>query len=200
MIIYSEIEKIEGLEFMQYLQLPGFSHSFLKSERSGVSADILMTENIRIGKLVDGIFTDPGSVNMSDPLYNVAREIVYFIEKEFGKLIKHFQPQVSYTALASFQGFTMITKGRLDWLLPNQAVIDLKITASRNIRNVIEFMGYKNQVWHYAKQAQVPTGYLLVHSMPLKKTELFKVDCSGNENQFWQEKIIHFGSAKELIE
>jgi hypothetical protein len=200
MITYSEIKKIEGLGFIDYLQLPGFSHSFLKSERSGVVADLLLTENIRIGKLVDGILTDPGSVNMADPLYNVSREIVYFIEQKFGKLIKHFQSQISYTALASFQDFTMFTKGRLDWLLRDQAVIDLKITASRDIRNVIEFMGYKNQVYHYAKLAGVPVAYLMVHSMPLKKTELLKVDCSGNENQFWQEKIIHFGTAKELIE
>jgi len=185
---------------MEYLRLTGFSHSFLKSERSGVAADILLTENIRIGKLVDGILTDPASVDMGDPLYSIAREIVYFIEKQFGKLIKHFEPQVSYTAEMSYNGFTMFTKGRLDWLLKEQAVIDLKITRSKNVRSVIDFMGYRNQLYHYVKLAQVEKAYLMVHSIPLRKTELLKVDCSGNENQFWQEKIIHFGAVKTLVE
>jgi hypothetical protein len=200
MITYANIKRFDDLDFMEYLRLPGFSHSFLKSERSGVAADILMTENIRIGKLVDGILTDPASVDMGDPLYSVAREVVYFIEKQFGKLIKHFEPQVSYSAEINFKGFTMLTKGRLDWLLKDIAVTDLKITRSKNIRSVIDFMGYKNQVYHYARLARVPKAYLMVHSIPLKKTELIKIDCSGNENEFWAEKIIHFGTAKQLID
>jgi len=200
MMTYSNIKKYERLGWIEYLRLAGFSHSFLKQERSGIVADFNITENIRIGKLVDAILTDAGSADMSDPLYPVAREIAYYIEKQFGKLIKHFESQVSYSALMQYNGFTMITKGRLDWLLKDIAVIDLKVTKSRNIRSVIEYMGYKNQVYHYARLAEVPKGYLMVHSIPLRKTELIKVDCSGNENQFWQEKIIHFGTAKEFIE
>jgi hypothetical protein len=200
MITYSNIKKYDCLGFMEYLRLPGFSHSFLKQERSGIVADLNITENIRIGKLVDAILTDTGNADMRDSLYPVAREIAYYIEKQFGKLIKHFESQVSYTAFMQCNGFTMITKGRLDWLLKDIAVIDLKITKSRNIRNIIEYMGYKNQVYHYARLAEVPKAYLMVHSIPLRKTELIKIDCSGNENQFWQEKIIHFGTAKEFIE
>src|SRR4051812_4975343 len=200
MITYNNIKKYERLDWIEYLRLAAFSHSFLKQERSGIVADLNITENIRIGKLVDAILTDPAHADITDPLYPVAREIAYYIEKQFGKLIKHFESQVSYSALMQYNGFTMITKGRLDWLLKDIAVIDLKITKSRNIRSVIEYMGYKNQVYHYARLAEVPKGYLMVHSIPLRKTELIKIDCSGNENQFWAEKIIHFGTTKEFIE
>ncbi len=193
MITYSNIVRYDGLPFDEYLKLPALSHSFLKREKMGITEDLKMTDNIRIGSLVDDIITQPSKADMYSPLYPYARNIAAVIRNRFGSLINQFQKQVSYTADASFGDFTMPVKGRLDFLIPNLAVIDLKVTMSKDLRGLIEFMGYKNQDWHYSKLSIVPNAYLMIYSIPLKKTEIVKVDCSSNDNPFWGDKITKFG-------
>lgn len=193
MITYSNITRYDNMPFDQYLRLGGYSHSFLKRERGGVTEDLKITDNIRIGSLVDNILTEPARVDMSSPLYPYARDIAAKIKATFGGLIQAFQKQVSYTADASCGDFCMPVTGRLDFLLPRHSVIDLKVTKSKELKTLIEFMGYKNQGWNYCKMAKVDTFFLMMHSIPLKRTEIIKVDCSSSDNEFWREKIIKFG-------
>lgn len=196
MIIYSDRKRFDAVPFPDYLQMPGYSHSFMKLQRNGIAEDLAITENIRMGKLVDGILTSPGSVDITDPLYRHARDIAHDITRAFGPFIKQFISQISYTAKMEFNGFKMHSKGRLDWLIPAQAVIDLKVTKSRDMRGLIEFMGYKNQLWHYCKLANVDKGFLMIHSIPLKKTELLKINCADSTNLFWADKIMQFGKVE----
>lgn len=193
MIHYSNITRYDNMPFDQYLQLPGYSHSFLKRERNGVCEDLTITDNIRIGSLVDAILTDPEKVDMSSPLYPYARDIAAKIRASFGPMIQRFQKQVSFTAEASYLDFTMPVTGRLDFMLPGYAVIDLKVTKSKDMKGLIDHMGYKNQGWNYCKMAGVGLFYLMIHSIPLKKTELIKIDCRSDDNGFWMDKILKFG-------
>lgn len=195
MITYSNIQRFDCVPFEEYLKLEGFSHSFLKREHNGIASELTMTDNITIGKLVDGILTDPSNVDMSSHLYGVAKLIAYEVTKTFGELIKTFIPQLSFTANVEFNGFKMPTTGRLDWLLPGHAVIDLKVTKAKasQLNGLIEFMGYKNQLWHYCKMAKVDKAYLMFHSIPDKKTLILFIDCSMGYNEFWAEKTLMFG-------
>lgn len=197
MITYSNIQRIDNLPFEEYLQLPGYSHSFLKREINGITEELRITDNIIIGKLVDNILTEPAKADMSSSLYPVAKLIAAEVTKHFGTMINSFQKQISYTAEVEFKGFTMPTTGRLDFLLPGHAVIDLKITKMKDINALIDFMGYKNQLWHYCKMAGVSKGYLMFYSIPLKQTFVRYVDCSFGTNEFWAEKIIKFGKVQE---
>lgn len=194
MLTYSNIKRYDNLPFDDYLKLGGYSHSFLKRERGGVAEDLTITDNIRIGALVDAILTEPAKVDMASPLYPVARDIAHAIKSKFGSLINQFEKQVSYTAEVTYQGFTMPVTGRLDFLLPKFAVVDLKVTRSVNLQDLIDYMGYKNQMWNYCKMAGVNTAYLMIYSMPGKKVEVIRLDCSSDENEFWQEKTLKFGS------
>ncbi len=195
MITYSNIQRHDNLPFEEYLKLGGYSHSFLKRERMGMVEDLKMTDNIMIGKLVDAILTEPKNAEMSNELYPVAKLIAYEIQKTFGGLIVRFQKQVSFTADVTYRAFTMPTTGRLDYLLPGHAVIDLKVTKSKHaaVPGLVDYMGYKNQLWHYAKMAKVNKSYLMIHSIPSKSTILYAYDCSLDMNDFWAEKIITFG-------
>ena len=67
MINISNIVRIESIPFDQYLQVEGYSHSFLKHQKYGVSETMEVTANMRTGSLVDGILTEPEKVNMADP-------------------------------------------------------------------------------------------------------------------------------------
>lgn len=192
MIIYKDIKSFKSEDFGAYLNAPGYSHSFLKQEVNGVVPEFNETENVRIGKMVDNIITGE-PVDMDSDLYPYCRDIAKQITATYGGLIKQFQTQVNYSATACLNGFEMPVKGRLDFLLPGHAVIDLKVTKSMNVHLLAKFMGYENQLWHYCKMAGVKTGFLMFYSIPLKKTQLIQVDCSGNFNQFWADKILKFG-------
>jgi hypothetical protein len=196
MIHYSSIKRYDGLPFEDYLKLEGYSHSFLKREHNGITTELSITDNIRIGKLVDGIITEPETVDMSDSLYPVAKAIAFKITDTFGDLIKHFDKQVSFTADTEYNGFTIPTKVRLDFLLPQHAAIEMKVTMSKNIDSIIKFMGYENQLWHQTKMANVKKGYFLFHSIPLKYTVILSADSSSSINQFWAEKTMLFGRVK----
>lgn len=196
MITYSNIKRQDNIPFEDYLKLGGYSHSFLKREHNGIVEPLTITENIRIGKLVDAILTDPASADMTDSLYQYAKNIAFEIKKTFGELIKSFESQISFTADIEYKGFKMATTGRLDWGLPKHAVIDLKVTKSKisALNTLVEFMGYKNQLWHYCKMYGVTKAYLIFYSIPDKKSHIIFIDCSEPVNEFWADKTIKFGT------
>jgi len=196
MISYSNIKKHVNLGWDEYCSLPGYSHSFLKSESCGLRQQVEVTGNMRLGSLVDAIITG-GNIDMASPLYPAARDIASKINGAFGDLIARFEKQVSYTAEMEHKSFKMPVRGRLDLLLPGVATIDLKITKSRAIEPLINHFGYDNQLWHYAKMARTPKGYLMVYSIPLKRTLIFSRPIDTSVNEFWAEKIIKFGSYAE---
>lgn len=193
MITYTDIKRYESLPFEEYLKLEGHSHSQLKREVNGISPVFDMTYNIRIGSLVDAILTDPSKADMTSYLYPIARDIAGLIAKEFGPAIQHFQKQISFTGMVNYMNFKMPVTGRTDFILPQNAVIDLKVTKTKEVRSVIKYMGYENQLWHYSKLAQVNTAYIMIYSIPKKTTEIIYIDCSDTYNEFWAEKTLKFG-------
>lgn len=194
MIKYKNVKIYENIDFSDYLEHTGLSNSYLKREINGINPYLEITDNIRLGSLVDAILTDNGKVNMKDPLFDSAIKICKKIKNTFfGSLIEHLEKQISFTCDIEYNGFEIPSKGRLDYLLKNHAVIDLKVTKSKDLKGLINFMGYENQVWHYSKALNVPSSYLIIHSVPLDKTELIEIDVKSDYNDFYAEKIVKFG-------
>lgn len=198
MITYSNITRHDNIEFQDYLKLPGYSHSFLKSNVSGVSKYFQETDKVRVGKIVDAILTDPANADMSHPLYPQCKILAFELQKMFGDVMSACKKQVNYTAEIEMSGLSMPVKGRLDFLLENIAVLDLKITNEKNVDALIEYMGYNNQLWHYSKMSNVTKSYLMFYVVPLKKVIIKSVDVTSNSNEFWMNKIIDFGTVKTL--
>ena len=194
MITYTDIKRYDNVEFGKYLSMPGASQSYLKREINGLLPGMDVTENMRLGSMVDAIITEPHKVNIEDALYEPGKSIASQIKATFGTMIERFEKQISYTGMATYNGWGMVVKGRLDFLLPSLAVIDLKITKTKakQIPALIEYMGYKHQLYHYCKFAGVTKAYLMIYCQPEKKTFLFNIDVTGH-NEFWAEKIQKFG-------
>jgi hypothetical protein len=192
MLIYNKITRYESLPFNEYLKLPGISHSFLKQQKNGITPVFNMTDNIRLGSLVDSIITEPKAANFNHSLYKPAKNIAGALTSNFGSLINNFKKQISFTAEIEFEGLIMPTKGRPDFLLEGHAVIDLKITQAKNIKALIEYMGYMNQLWHYSRLAGVNKAYIMIHSVPLNKTFVEPINVTGR-NTFWEDHILNFG-------
>lgn len=194
MIQYTDIKRMLNISFEDYLALPGMSNSYLKGERFGVARVVEETDKIKIGKFVDAILTDPGYVNMHDPMYAHAKLIAYELKRIFGSIIDKMDKQVSYTAKMHYQGYSILTKGRLDFEYFD-GVIDLKVTSAKNIPALINHMGYLNQVWHYCRCAGKTNGYLMIYSIPTKQCKLIKIPKITDHSEYWSNKILKLGYA-----
>ena len=199
MISYNNTQRHENIPFEQYLKLGGYSHSFLKSQRNGISPYFKVTDKVRLGSLVDALLTQDDRFDHSDQLAPMAINIARQIKDTFGGMIQLFKPQISYTSELNFNGFNLNVTGRLDWELPKHAVIDLKVTGAKSDKEFaayIDHMGYKNQIWNYAKMGGFKKGYILAYSVPMKRCLTIKSVEIGDRNEFWESKIMEFGSVK----
>lgn len=201
MIKYKNIQRFDDVEFSEYLKTPGYSNSFLKSEKYGISPQIVVTDNMKLGSMVDAIITEPHKVDVNSSFYHSGREIAKIIMTDFGSLIDQLSKQVNFVGEICYSEngveYTMPTKGRLDFYVPKQAVIDLKVTNANNISSIVDFMGYDDQLWHYSRIGQVENAFLIVYSRKLRKANLFHVPVNY-DSKFWKEKTIKFGRASVL--
>jgi len=198
MIQYSNIKRIENLPFEEYKKLGGYSHSFVKYNESGVPRYIQPTDKMRLGSLVDALLTSSSEFDISDPLADHAMRIASKIKETYASMISNFKPQVSYTGTMEFAGLKMETTGRLDWELPRFNVTDLKVTGAKSdkeFRILIDYMGYENQLWNYAKLGNFSKAYILPFSVPLNKCLRIVSVPILERNKFWEDAILKFGSA-----
>ncbi len=193
MITYSNIVRYNDVDFKSYLGSPGYSYSFIKKEKYGVKFEFKETDKMLLGILVDKILMSPKEADMTSPFYDMAKNIAAKISTDFPYLT-HFDKQVCFSAVATCGEFSMPVKGRLDYLLKGAMVIDLKVTHSKNVNAIIRHFEYNDQLWSYAKLAQVPKGYLMIYSVPLKTTTIVEIDVSMDYSNFWGQAIQTFGT------
>lgn len=194
MINFSNRRQSKGIEFGEYLKLPGFSYSYLKSEVAGTTPEFISSEKVELGKLVDAILTQPDEIDIYSPLLKRAEKIAEALKDNFGEYIKQFESQVTLSCDMEFNGISMPFRGRLDWGLKNIAVIDLKVTASKDLHGVIKHMGYDRQLQGYCGAYGVKLGYVLIFSSTTFKYDLVRMPLQSDD--FWAEKIMKFGSVK----
>lgn len=192
-IQYSNIKRIDALDFDIYKKMPGYSFSFLKNEDFGRAQEVNETFKIKVGKIVDAILTEDGNVDMMCEEYAIARSIAIKIKEKFGAYIKHFHKQPSFVADLNYQNLVMPSRGRLDYLLPRLAVVDLKVTFEKNWKGLIKYMRYEDQQWNYANMAEVKRKYIMIHSVPLGTTEMVDLGVVTPRNEFWESKVLKFG-------
>lgn len=195
MITYNNIVLYKGLSFDEYLQLPGVSHSYLKHQKDGIAESFDPTSKMQLGTLVDGILSDPSGGLMEHPLYLSAKDIAAKIKSEFGDLMPFMEKQIAFTADLESEGLYLPTRGRLDFGIKNIGVLDLKITSSKDVDAIIKHFKYEDQVWHYSKGYGVNDAFLMIHSVPLKKTYMRYIPTSSKYNEFWNNQILTFGKA-----
>lgn len=193
MITCHNIQRYTGMDFETYKLLPQYNFSFLKGERAGIAKQIQVTDKIILGSLVDGILTG-GKIDMLHKLYPHAKKIAAYLSDKFSNIIPYLNAQVSFTGELHYNGFVLPVKGRPDFELQKSMIIDLKVTHAKDVQGVINYMRYEDQQFVYAKLAQVDQAYLLPYSVPLQKAEIIPVPINNN-NEFWIDKIIKFGTA-----
>lgn len=192
-IKYLDIKRVDALDFDIYKNMPGYSFSFLKNEENGMPQEVKESFKIKVGKIVDAILTEDGNVDMTCEEYPIARSIAIKIKEKFGAYIPKFDKQVSYMATMCYHNHYMPTRGRLDYLIPNVAVVDLKVTFEKKWMELIKYMRYNDQQWNYANMAQVKRKFIMIHSVPLGTTEMVDLGVVTPRNEFWESKVLKFG-------
>lgn len=196
MITYTNIKK-KVISDAEYFATKAVSYSFAKANSTGIEKQFTITDKMRLGSLVDGLLTGGLVVNEEHyHLLETAKRIASLIKLK-APYLADCEKQVSFFADINYGELTMPTKGKLDYLLHGYSVIDLKITSESNINGLIEHFGYQNQLWHYAKLAQVNKAYIAIYSTKTKCFEIKGIDVSGDENEFWRQAIIIHGKSNQ---
>jgi len=190
------IDKLPATEFDQYLQIKAYSHSFLKAEKGGVLPEFNRTEKVMFGSLVDDLLTSPEEADINAGNYAEAKAAAFLISTTLGpSLLDSSEKQASYTAILEHEGLEMPVKGRLDLLIPGR-VIDIKCTdvSEKQLDGLIDYMGYKNQLWLYCGFAGVQSATLIFYLRRAEKCVFKSYEFStGNYPPFWMDKLLKFG-------
>ena len=196
MLKFTNTKRIESVDFEEYLKVKAFSNSFLKSEQGGISPLFIASDKVRLGSMVDGILTEPETVDITSEFYPIAKEIAVAISNKFGaESWNYLESQISFTVTMEAFGVAMLMKGRLDKYGLNR-VWDLKVTHVKEaqIDALIEFMGYANQMWLYSKgMGTTEDAVLIFYSVPDKKVIYRFIDISSDSNEFFESKMLKFG-------
>lgn len=191
MITFTDCKSHECSAFQAYLAMPGYSHSFLKYNVNGVMPHIEATDKMRFGSLVDAIMTKQRA-DIAHPAYGSAKIVAAYLLDKFPYLL-HCKKQVPCTGIAHYGVLQMPMRTLIDFVLPNVATIELKMTDAKNVEALVDHMQYDNQVFIERSLAQVPKGYLLVYSTTTKKVWFRERSCD-NSPMWLADKIMTFGT------
>jgi hypothetical protein len=196
MLEFTNLKRIENKDFEEYLKVKAYSNSFLKSEQGGIAPLFVSSDKVRLGSMVDGILTEPETVDITSEFYPMAKAIAIGVSNEFGADLWAFlESQVAFTVDMNSFGVTMPMKGRLDKFGAGR-VWDLKVTHVKEsaLDTLITFMGYDNQMWLYSNAlgATLPA-VLVFYCVPEKKVCYRFVDVSSKNNVFFESKMLKFG-------
>ncbi len=196
---WTNIQRIENLPFEDYLKKSDY-HSISKLKQ-GFKSDLIISDKIRVGKLVDDILTNGGNESsLKDPNYPIAKEIASALKSEFSGM--PFKFQVSYFGDMEYEGLVLPVKGRPDIEFGRHgsgAIVDLKVNNScKNVRdceNLISFLHYDDQIFNYSGLAGKQHRYLWIWSTVVKKLFRLKRSCA-NSIGWWGDKVLEFGTCK----
>lgn len=189
--------KHTDISFNDYLAIDAKSNSFFKQNVNGVMPEFTTTEKMALGSMVDTLLTNStGSkiIDHASPLFPQAKRIADKIHKQFGHILDKCEKQVAYTADLHVDSFTLRCKTLIDFVLPNLATIELKVTEAKDVNALIEFMGYDHQCFLERTLASVPKSYLLIHSTTTNLTTMLDRACP--DSQVWLiDKVYEYGVA-----
>lgn len=204
MIEFSNIKRVQGLDFDKYLLMDGISHSMAKSHKHGIFQDIKITDKITVGKLADEIITLDRH-HKEHELYLPAKDIAERMKSDFGQnLLSIMKFQVSYFAEMSYDGISLLTKGRPDAEIGTRILIDIKLTENckdiNECHKLADFMGYDNQLWNYSSMGRHTEKYIFMYAKKQKRTFFLKRLITDNQDQrahdWWANKILELGNFK----
>lgn len=180
-MIVSNVRYYRGLEFDQYLAMPGISFSSLKQvsvpESSGVS----------LGTRVHKYVLEPEQYDWSDVV--VVKKISEALRKYMGGSMSVLESEVAFTCDMEHNGLVMQYKGRADKLKAGRIVVDFKIL-SGSLESACKHFGYENQLSGYCLATGCPYGLIVGYN---KSRSMVETKIMSPDSAFWDYQIIRNG-------
>lgn len=179
MITVSNLRTYPGIDFADYLAMPGRSFSSFKNFTGNV------TYKMQLGSAIDAYLTKPDKYDGFE--YNLVRNAAIVIRQRFGELFNYMEKQVAITADLEYEGFIMPYKGLPDFCIPGKLIVDLKCV-DKEIAS--DYFDYPSQLSGYAIPLKCPLAFILEFSR--KKHACRFVPVTVRED-FWIKKILQYG-------
>ena len=170
-----------NLTFDQYLEMPGWSYSKIKSETMPFTG----SAKVSLGKQVHTYLTEPD--NFTGDVYMV-RSLAMTLKRATGALWPHLKHCIKMTADFCHEGFVMPYKGEIDSGIPGKLVIDYKV--GENVRKTMFRFGYIEQLTGYMLASDSPAAMILaIHP----KTHAVDVIPVPKNVPWWEKQVITRG-------
>lgn len=173
-----------GIEFTEYLTMPGYSYSGLKNEGRTFAS----TEKMKLGTLIHNFLFEPQNYQ-TGPLHETVKAVGAKVLSIFGSQWNTMQFEVCATADFAVPGIKMQMpyKGRLDIHIPNTAVIDLKVSEVPLAQSIPHF-GYDNQLSGYGLATGIDA--LFIVRVNPKRPKEIEIKQVARVEEFWVNSII----------
>lgn len=170
-----------GLDFEDYLKMPGTSFSSIKDFQGPPST------GMQLGTRVHNYLNEPEKFDWVDAetVIVIATELKRYLGDAYTVLEK----EVAFTADFIHNGMALKFRGRADMLRIGRIVVDLKILAGGLDASIARF-GYDKQISGYCYGGDAPVGLILAFNKAKKivETKLIKPNDS-----FWNYQIVRLG-------
>lgn len=177
-----DVRIMEGVDFDEYLQIPGLSYSDIKNDGQRIAP----TNKMRFGTLVDTYVFEPAKYNYEQ--YELVRPIASRVVSDLGPLIKRGRRQLAVTCTMVHMGLYLYYRGRPD-LEAGGIVIDLKVSEMA-ILDAINKFGYNNQLNGYTIPL-LSRGSLIYSIHP--KTAKVQKQAIQNSVTWWEKQVLKYG-------
>lgn len=171
-----------GIEFTDYLNMPGYSYSGIKS----AGGEIKETPKMKFGKQVDAYLFTPEQYQPGSD-HSLVKQLAMAVKSELAGL--NYTGQSSFTADFNYNGLTMPYKGRPD-IDAGQLIVDLKVS-ELDIVKAINFFRYDWQVSGYVLSSTRATMGMLLSINP--KTAKISKMILPIKVDWWQQAVIMYG-------
>lgn len=171
------------LPFSDYLSLPGFSHSFLKSG----GATITPTAKMNFGTMVHNYLLEPDKFDYTN--IKTVRPAAIALMKVLGSSYRFLENELSVQADFVHEGFIMPYKGRIDSTIYSKLVIDYKVS-DIPLEKSVDFFGYINPMSGYCLATGCNRAMIIRVCPKSFSTQVGEIPINYS---FWEKKVKQYG-------
>lgn len=176
------------IPFEDYLRLPGYSFSWLKSGGQKIEP----TPKMRLGTKVHAYLLSAHEYEHGEDS-DLVRPLAMALKGVLGPVLRYCTPELAVTADFIYDGMVLKYKGRIDLPVVSKPhlslVIDLKVT-EMDLRKSIDFFHYHHQVSGYCLAIGASKGVIVSVNPRTKKTQVQPIRLITS---FWEKSVLRFG-------
>ena len=177
------------LEFSDYLKMPGYSFSWLKSGGQKIEP----TPKMQLGTKVHTYLLSAREY-LHEEGHELVRPLAVALKGILSPVLRYCSPELAVTADFVYQGMVLHYKGRIDLPVLHYksrlcVVIDIKVT-EMDLRKSIDFFGYHNQINGYALSIGAQRRVIISVNPKSGVTQVIPIAYT---DEFWKRAVLKYG-------